>query len=263
MAEQCVYEVQVKTAKEELVRKVKDLEAKYSVLKGSVQEKDRWIESVLQLLNDENATGLLDRLRLGQACQTFFETLRRPPMTSRTEFASLRQAGDVGVETASEGETSQRGTGVSLTTDEALLRHLMALYFTWVHPVYMLFSERHFMSSFRNNDSIYCSQPMINAMCAVSCCYLVHNEDGEVDAKSLGQRFYHQAWSDLRVEEDMTLVSAVTYAILFLFELSQGQARNASSHLRLAVESLRSVNKYYWSEEAFQVSLWGVQTLNT
>lgn len=247
------------------MRKVKDLEAKYSILKGSIQEKDRWIENVLQILNDENGAGLLDRLQQGQARQTFLETLRRPPMTSRADFASsftsLQQSDDVAIETVPESETSQHGAGVA--TDEPLLRHLMALYFTWVHPVYMLFSERHFMSSFGNDDSIYCSQPMVNAMCAVGCCYLAHTESREVDAKSLGKHFYRQAWSDMRVEENMTLVSAVTYAILFLFELSQGQARNASSHLRLSVESLRSVNKHYWSEEAFQVSLWGVQTLNT
>lgn len=259
--------MQVKTAKEELVRKVKDLEAKYSILKGSVQEKDRWIESVLQLLNDENTAGLLDRLRQGQARQTFLETLGRPPMSSRTDFGSsftpFQQSDHVVIDSVPDSETSQRGAGGSVTTDEALIRHLMALYITWVHPVYMLFSERHFMSSFRNNDSIYCSQPMINAICAVGCCYLAQKEDSEVDTRSLGQRFYHKAWSDMRVEEDMTLVSAVTYAILFLFELSQGQARNASSHLRLSVESIRSVNKHYWSEEAFQVSLWGIQTLNT
>ena len=247
------------------MRKVKDLEAKYSVLKGSVQEKDRWIESVIQLLNDENGASLLERLRQDHARQTFLDTLRRPPISSRADFGSsltsIQQLDDVAIETVPEVETNQREEGV--TTDEALLRHLMALYFTWVHPVYMLFSERHFMSSFRNNDSTYCSQPMLNAMCAVGCCYLTHKEGRQVDAKSLGQRFYHQAWSDMRVEEDMTLVSSVTYAILFLFELSQGQARNASSHLRLSVESLRSVNKHYWSEEAFQVSLWGVQTLNT
>jgi hypothetical protein len=246
------------------VRKVKDLEAKYSVLKGSVQEKDHWIENVHQVLNDENA-GLLDRLGQGQARQTLLEMLRRPPMTSRADvgssLTSLQQPGGVAMDAVLEGETSRRGAGA--TTDEALLHHLLALYFTWVHPVYMLFSERHFMSSFRNNDSIYCSQSMVNAMCAVGCCYLIHNEGREVDAKYLGQRFYLEAWSDMRIEEDMTLVSAVTYAILFLFELSQGQVRNASSHLRLSVESLRSVNKHYWSEEAFQVSLWGVQTLNT
>lgn len=257
--------MQVRIAKEELVQKVKDLEAKYSVLKGSIEEKDRWIESVLQLLNDENGADLLDRLRQTQGRQTFLETLRRPPMTSRAEFGSsftsLQQSDGITIDTVPDSETSQRGT--DMTTDESLLRHLMALYFTWVHPVYMLFSERHFMSSFRNNDSIYCSLPMVNAMCAVGCCYLSHKEGWDVDAKSLGQRFYHQAWSDMRVEEDMTLVSAVTYAILFLFELSQGQARNASSHLRLSVESLRLVDKHYWSEEAFQVSLWGVQTLNT
>jgi len=257
--------VHVKAAKEELVRKVKDLEAKYSVLKGSVQEKDRWIESVLQLLNGENAAGLLDKLHQGQARQTVLEALRRPPMTSRADsgssLPSLRHSDDVAMETAPEGQASRREAGV--ITDEALLHHLMALYFTWVHPVHMLFSERHFMSSFRDNDSIYCNQSMINAMCAVGCCYQADEEGREVDAKSLGQHFYEQAWSDMRAEEDMTLVSTVTYAILFLYELSQGQARNASSHLRLAVESLRSVNKHHWTEEAFLVSLWGIQTLNT
>lgn len=244
------------------MRKLRDLEAKYSLLKGSVQEKDRWIESVLQLLNDENPGSVLERASTGQLPQTLLETLRRPPMDSRWDSGSLiessRGLNDVAMDIAAE----DRYTAGALN-DEALLHHLMALYFTWVHPVHMLFSERHFTSSFQAVDSIYCSQAMINAMCAVGCFYMADEDGPEVDAKTLGRHFYQEAWSEIRTEDEMTLVSAVTYAIMFLFELNQGQARNASSHLRLSVESLRAVNTPRWSEEAFQVSLWGIQTLNT
>lgn len=242
-----------------------DWKAKYSLLKDSVEEKDRWIESVLQLFNDENAVAALDQSTTGQLHQTILDTLGRPPRTSGGESSSSidssRRLSDAAMDIAAEGESSQHVAGA--LNDEAVIHHLMALYFTWVHPVHMLFSERHFTSSFRTMDSIYCSQAMIYAMCAVGCCYMADDDGAEVDAKTLGRRFSHQAWAEIRTEEHMTPVSAVTYAILFLFELNQCQARTASSHLRLSAESLREVNSRHWTEEAFQVSLWGIQTLNT
>jgi len=104
---------------------------------------------------------------------------------------------------------------------------------------------------------------MVNAMCAVGCCYLDNDEGSDMDPKILGEQFYQDAWSEVRTVEQITLSSVVTYAILFLFELSQGQAVNASSHLKLAVESLGSVDRYRTTGKTFQVSLWGIQTLNT
>jgi hypothetical protein len=69
--------------------------------------------------------------------------------------------------------------------------------------------------------------------------------------------------TETKNETQMTPVSAVTYAILFLVELSSGKGASAFSHLRLAVESLRNVSQGNWSEEAFEITSFGIHTLNT
>lgn len=243
---------------------MKDLEERYSLLKLSVEEKDRWIDRVLQLLNDENAPGLLDKINSGHLDHQLLHILRRPPISrfeSSDSIHSARRLSDVAMDPPGDVEMNEKIKSVA--HDETLANHLMALYFTWVHPVHMFFSERRFTSSLRANDSTYCNAAMINAMCAVGCCYLADEDGTESDPKRLGQRYYQQAWAEIQTEEKMTLLSTVTYAILFLFELNQGHARNASSHLRLAVESLRAVDRREWTDEAFQISLWGIQTLNT
>lgn len=245
------------------MRKVRDLETKYSLLEKSTREKDRWIERVLQAFREESIAGLLEQPNQEQVNRTLLDTLRRPPIASRIDSEMLttpsRGFGDATTESTSEGKTSLRGVSIK---DEALLEHLLAQYFTWVHPVHMLFDEHDFMSSFRSGNWSHYG-PMVNAMCAVGCCYLSNGNDPDMDPKMLGERFCQEAWSEVRVVKQMTLPSVVTYAILFLFELSQGLARNASSHLKLAVESLPSVDRSCWTKEAFQVSQWGIQTLNT
>jgi hypothetical protein len=138
----------------------------------------------------------------------------------------------------------------------------MALYFAWVHPVHMFFSERHFVDSFKNNNHIYCSSALVNAICAMGCRYCVAQGGDDVAVKRLGERFTQQVWVELRLEKKMTPLSSVTYAIMFLVQLSEGQARTAFSHLRLAVESLREVDHNVWSEEAFQITFFGIHATN-
>ena len=239
------------------MRKVREVEDRFSLLQGSVIEKDRWIENIIRLLSNQNSSDLPNKLLL--------DAIRHAPTTSRHDTGSLleysERLDDVDMEGTFESEMSR--PTISVLSDDALLHHLMALYFTWVHPVHMLFSERHFMASFQASDSKYCSVSMINAICAVGCCYMTEEDGNDVDPKGLGQRLYQDARHAIRMEEGMSPVSAVSYAILFLYEMSQGQARNASSHLRLSIESLRQVGKDQWTEESFEISLWGIHALNT
>lgn len=238
-------------------------------LLNSIREKDRWIENVVNLVVNKGH-GAEDPELLkpsGQTYQDLVRALHHPPLDrgtahrhdSGSSLDGMQYGSDVNMD--SEDESSSRWT--SVTTDESRIHHLMALYFSWVHPVHMLFSERHFMGSYRNKNKIYCANSLINAICALGCCYEEDEQGNNGASKRMGERFAQQVLIETKNETQMTPVSAVTYAILFLVELSSGKGASAFSHLRLAVESLRKISVGNWSPEAFEITSFGIHTLNT
>lgn len=170
-------------------------------------------------------------------------------------------------------QSSENGRGLSdmllaqkLTTppseDESTTEHLLKLYFTWVHPTHMLFSEYHFKKSRAHRDNLYCTNTLVQAITAIGCFY--PDDDGSnEDLHAIGQAKIDYVRIHAAEEDAKSVTFCITYAMLFLAELCAGQARKASSHLRLAVESLPQVEKDRCPEEAWQVAFWGLHTLNT
>ncbi len=278
MAGQCHYELHVKTAKEEMVRRIKSLEQLNADLQGSINDKAHWTESVLRaLLDDEQGQSAVRRLAQGRAHPQLDEWLGRAatamakgsPPWSDAQLSSLVSEYNRSMTTTTPAGAADAAKVSPLSwtgavADEALTNHLLALYFTWAHPVHMLFSERHFMASFRNGDRRYCTPALVNAICAMASFFLVSPSGKQrAEPANLGASFLEQVRAYVLVEGPRAPTYASTYAIMFLVELSSGQARLAASHLRLAVESLRHIDVSSFSPEAVEITAWGVQTLNT
>lgn len=155
----------------------------------------------------------------------------------------------------------------NVSTSHILLGHLFDLYFTWVHPVHMLFSELDFKQNFKNKVDTYCSSPLVNAICAMAC----HLLDGDhirerrniVDAATLADGFMAQAKATLIPDTYHFMTSIQAFAVMYLVELSSGRARSATGYLRSAVEYLKSTTGPEQSEEAKELTFWGVHTLST
>ncbi|KAL8921374.1 MAG: hypothetical protein Q9172_004067 [Xanthocarpia lactea] len=151
-----------------------------------------------------------------------------------------------------------------VTASKTLLGHLFDLYFTWVHPVHMLFSEVDFKESFRNNSETYCSPALVNAICAMACHLLdAHDIDDEVDVDTLAKSFMDQARHEVLPKNYTLLTSVQALAIMYLADLSSGRARSATGYLRASVEFLKAAELDGQSLAAREISLWGIQTLNT
>ncbi|GME65546.1 Transcription factor cys6 [Neofusicoccum parvum] len=158
----CHYEVHVKTAKEEMVRRIKSLEQQNAELQGSVKERDYQIEAIFEALKTgERGSEAIARLRSGQSYQEIVTWLGGPPVGdvgrlspgSETRLADIVQDYDDSMRMdmgsqSPEAETRARWTFAS----PQLTDHLVALFFTWVHPIHMLFSEYYFMKSFSDGD---------------------------------------------------------------------------------------------------------------
>ncbi|KAL8716864.1 MAG: hypothetical protein Q9225_005844, partial [Loekoesia sp. 1 TL-2023] len=174
---------------------------------------------------------------------------------------SLRR--DDGSRRGKESDTPQvRWTSVS--SSQTLLGHLFDLYFTWVQPVHMLFSENDFRESYETNDETYCSSALVNAICAMACHLMdPRDTDGEEDIEKLTNGFMNQARHEVKPQNYMSLCSVQALAVMYLADLSSGKARSATGYLRASVEFLKAAELDGQSPRAREISLWGIQTLNT
>src|SRR4051812_47770290 len=154
MADQCHYEVHVKTVKEEMVRRIKSLEQRNQELEDSVRERDRRIDAIVQaLMNDEKGAEAIERLKKGQSHQQLEHLFTRSPFatvdklspTSEGLFSDdvvRRYEQSMSLDGISPPAGSKPRRWTNVTPNDGVTHHLLALYFAWVHPVYMLFSER-------------------------------------------------------------------------------------------------------------------------
>lgn len=247
-----------------------------------MREEGNWQRIILQTIGSNgHDREIIRKLRAGESHQAIADWLVR----QNPDFGSLgaeatthRELVDVvgAFETQCQGQDGLYRFSDDVMADipwtnvsnsHRLLGHLFDLYFTWVHPVHMLFSELDFKQNFKNNVDTYCSSPLVNAICAMAC----HLLDGEhvrerrniVDAATLADGFMAQAKATLTPETYHFMTSIQAFAIMYLVELSSGRARSATGYLRSAVEYLKSTNGPEQSEEAKELTFWGIHTLNT
>lgn len=156
----------------------------------------------------------------------------------------------------------------NVSTNQELTGHLFDLYFTWVHPVHMLFSETEFKKDFKHSQETHCSASLVNAICAMAC--NLHESEVVRDRRNvlgevatMREGFTTEAKRKLSLNSYGHMTSIQTFAVMYLVELSSGRARNAAAYLRSAVDNMQSRDGPQQSEEARELTLLGIQTLNT
>ena len=271
----CHYEIHAKTAKEQMIREIQRLQRKNEFLKeekDSLGEKNTWFEKIIRSIKDDGqAIEAIQRLKRGESHQDIAEWLGRPSVASADQALSPTTEHRIGQVIEQyhrdliDNHDPRYWTNVS--TEAELIEHLIKLYFTWIHPAHMLFDEEHFMSSFKNCSDVYCSSALVNIICAMSCHLLHDTRDDDEETvsgiESLRTQFLNESKSLMKNADFERMTSIQTYAIMFLVELGSGHGLIASSHLRLAQESLLSKQKSEQSFEAEEVAAWGVLTLHT
>ncbi|KAL6718992.1 hypothetical protein ACLMJK_003227 [Lecanora helva] len=272
----CHYQIHAKTAREEMIREIQHLQRKSSHLeyeKEHLGEKNSWIEKIMRSLKEDGQNGeIISRLKRGESHQSIAEWLGRPLI----EPDGLR-----GLSQTSEDQISQEiqqyhkqlvddrdpRYWTNVTSNRVLIEHLITLYFTWIHPVHMLFDERHFLSSFKECTDVYCSSALVSVICTVSC-HLLHKIDEtggltKAAVDTLRDRFMQETLKRMRNMVHTKMTTIQTYAIMALADFASGHGLIASSHLRLAVEILTDKWNPQQDEEAQRVTIWGTMTLHT
>lgn len=258
-----------------MIREIQRLQRKNDYLEGekdSLWEKNSWIKRIMRSLEDDGQRSeIISRLKRGESHQAIAEWLGRPLVGSDTQALSpttkhqISQAIEQYHRNLVENHDPRYWTNVP--TEGELIEHLIRLYLTWIHPVHMIFDQEHFLSSFKDCSDVYCSSALVNIICAMSC-HLLHDpwdddEQTRLGIESLRTQFINESKSLLKNAEFGKMTSIQTYAIMFLVEAGSGHGLIASSHLRLAVESLIEKKSGEQSSEAEEVAAWGVLTLHT
>ncbi|MCJ1379996.1 hypothetical protein MMC17_003099 [Xylographa soralifera] len=252
-----------------MIHKIHQLESGYS-----------YIEQIIHALSyDANGEDIINRLRNGQSYQSIAHSLGQPSNASLAGLADLSPTSQrnfsLAITDYDKDATKERsmmtgpfdgGEWTTVTTDQTLINHLLMLYFTWVHPVHMLFSRPHFMASFVNRVDIYCTSALVNAICAMACHLFDTSSDesfpADLDPKDLGENFMKEARALVRDAPAEKLAIVQTYAVMFLVDLSSGKGANSTSYIRLAADSIDERIESGYSSQAAEMTRWGIYALS-
>jgi hypothetical protein len=203
------------------VKQIKGLEAK-DLVKRHI---------LCALSADKNVPEILRRLKNGDPYDSIAEWL----IVSEGSGVTSPALSNHSVAYSSDQEMDGTADWTSVVGDPSILDHLFRLYFAWVHPVHTLFSEGHFVNSFRNKTNTYCSSVLVNAICAMAC-HL--NEDADLDeSEELSRRLLDAVGAEID-PQDGTLSTVQAFAVMFLVDCARGNSLKASSYLRVATSLL-------------------------
>lgn len=255
--------------------------AQVGTLTRNLRGEGAWHRVILDTIgNDGHDREIIRRLRAGESHHTIADWLiRENPDFSNLGLQPTPQSRLVDVVKLFEGQFQKQdglrpfeSSGSELrwtkvSTSQKLVGHLLDLYFTWVHPVHMLFSEMDFRKDFIDDEEGYCSVPLVNAICAMACNLLegehAHEQRSSVEAETLRDGFMDEARRTLTPDSYRRMTSVQTFAIMYLVEVSEGKARNAGGYLRSAVDCMNMDHGLQYDEEIKEITLWGLHTLNT
>lgn len=294
----CLYEPHTKTHKDDLLREIELLRGDNTSLLGQnkemaetaigleqrnkgLQETSDWQKIILDTIGSNgHDREIIIRLRAGESHQSIADWLSQLETLSRdlqhipeSRLGLIDVVGKInrryqngGVDTINGVDALPSIPWTQVSSSEILIGHLLDLYFTWVHPFHMLFSELNFKQDFRIHADDYCSTPLVNAICAMAC-HLVESEIVDeiqgVDVSTLSEAFMNDARANLNPDNFHHMTSIQTFAVMYLVDLGSGKAQNATKYLRTAVDALKVDHGHQQSAEAVELSAWGIHSLNT
>lgn len=174
--------------------------------------------------------------------------------------------------------TDRKGTTwTNVTSDLAFVENLLALYFSWNHPFYVVLSRECFYKDFSAGRDKYCSPLLVNAICAYAC-HLTDDPAGRTDPsnfRTAGDHFFEEARNLLFEDETPSLTTVQALCVMSMREPSTGRDTSGYSYIsrcmRMCIElglhlsnSTSSVLCLTPSEiEVRKVTFWGCFTVDS
>jgi hypothetical protein len=127
----------------------------------------------------------------------------------------------------------------AVTSEPALVEHLMALYFCWEYPTFASLSKEHFLEDFRMGNPRHCSPLLVNALLAVGCRFSnqANTRADPNDPNTSGDHFFAEALRLLDEQEDQHALT--TIQALGLMSIREASCGRSSESLFLSGQSIR------------------------
>ena len=160
----------------------------------------------------------------------------------------------------------QRPRWTSVTTNSAFLDHLVGLYLHNTEADFLLFRAETFMQSYMYGDSDICSSTLLNAICSMACKFLnteILAPEDRANVTFIQSAFMKEAQSSINLgdSQNMAVIQAMT--IMHLVDLSNAQARVASTWLKTAAEALQNLEAEMKMTADFDLTRWTIHSLDT
>lgn len=251
----CQYDTPLRASKEALRSENNELQA-YR----------RLSEFIIGLLaSGEKCDVILAELQNGKSLQQIAQDLiaheLAPESTPREHHKTPAEHGRVGEQSSAVGSAQQPERNISqnkgkdvvkddgvyggepwtqVTTDAALIDHLMLLYFCWEYPIFASLSRRHFMTDFKSGRRRYCSSFLVNAILAVGYQFSSDSTRTSESTVSIND-FSKEAERLMELEQDTpSLTTIQAMCILSILEASRGRSEESTFYcgqaIRMAVE---------------------------
>lgn len=160
-----------------------------------------------------------------------------------------------------------------ITQDDALVDHLMALYFCWEYPIFAPFSKQCFLADFKALRRRYCSTLLVNAILAVGHQFLDGGKDIAL-GEDLGKAFSTEAERLLSVEQNIpSLTTIQALGVMSIYEAREGRDKRSTFYsgqsIRMAMDmglhlDLGTFDNRDKSEREVRVAtLWGAFSLDS
>ena len=134
-------------------------------------------------------------------------------------------------------------TWTTITSDGALVQHLLALYFCWEYPTFASLSKEHFLKDFADGRPRFCSPILVNALLALGCRFSSQpsTRANPNDPYTSGDHFFKESQRLFYQERDHhTLTTIQALGIMSIREASCGRDSEswyyAGQSIRLAIE---------------------------
>ncbi|TVY91936.1 Nitrogen assimilation transcription factor [Lachnellula willkommii] len=131
------------------------------------------------------------------------------------------------------------GSWTSVTSNKALVEHLMALYFCWEYPTFATLNKEHFLEDYKTGRQRYCSSLLINAILALGCRFSdqVQSQLNTQDSDSAGDQFFAEAKRLFEAETDRHVLT--TIQALGLMSIREVSCDRSSQSLFYSGQSIR------------------------
>ncbi|CAG8977768.1 hypothetical protein HYALB_00011153 [Hymenoscyphus albidus] len=130
-------------------------------------------------------------------------------------------------------------TWTNVTSDNAFVEHLMALYFCWEYPTFASLSKEHFLEGYRTGSKTYCSPILVNAILALGCRFSnqPQSRSDPANSNTAGDHFFAEATRLLEAEDDRHVLT--TIQAMGLMSIREASCGRTSESIFLAGQSIK------------------------